>query len=260
MFLYDKPLFQLCWLPCLWSSVALPLGINGDERHSKAGRVYPKYPATSTLPYFNLILRADAREERQLSTRERRVAGRPWAGVRPARLCDPQLQRPIHRPRFARFVLGAPPHAPLMRRSRRGRRFLSESRYSLLAYSSSPPAETRLNLRKCNCLSGLKPVGPKTSMASCGSPRPEASARAPPKGRRSTANKFSPIQVPFSAQRGSKTVTGFRTRKTVAAQRSPQFSAPCQPHCGSACAPPHSRRSLGFHLDFAHRKTSEIPF
>ena len=35
------------------------------------------------LPYFNLTLRSDAREERQLSTRERRVAGLP--DVRPAR-------------------------------------------------------------------------------------------------------------------------------------------------------------------------------
>ena len=33
---------------------------------------------------------ADAREAQQLSTRKRRVAGRPWAGVRPARFCEPQ--------------------------------------------------------------------------------------------------------------------------------------------------------------------------
>ena len=33
---------------------------------------------------------SDAREEQQLSTRKRRVAGRPWAGVRPARFCEPQ--------------------------------------------------------------------------------------------------------------------------------------------------------------------------
>ena len=46
-------------------------------------------------PTLHLILRLDAREERQLSTRKRRVAGRPWAGVRPARFFKPQLQRPI---------------------------------------------------------------------------------------------------------------------------------------------------------------------
>ncbi len=39
----------------------------------------------------------------------RRVAVRRWR--RTARLCESQLQRPIHRPRFARFVLGAPPRA-----------------------------------------------------------------------------------------------------------------------------------------------------
>ena len=41
-----------------------------------------------------------------------------------------------------------------------------------------------------------------------------------------------------SAQRGAKTATGFRTRRTVAAQSTAQFFAPCPPHCGSAVAPP----------------------
>ncbi len=40
------------------------------------------------------------------------------------------------------------PHAPLKRRSRRERRFLTESRYSLLTYSSSPPAESSNELRR----------------------------------------------------------------------------------------------------------------
>ncbi len=44
--------------------------------------------------------------------------------------------------------------------------------------------------------------------------------------------------APFSAQRSGKTVAGFRTRRTNTAQSSPQFSAPSQPHCGSAFAPP----------------------
>ncbi len=46
------------------------------------------------LPYFNLTLRSDAREERQLSTRERRVAGR--SDVRPERLYEPQKLGPIY--------------------------------------------------------------------------------------------------------------------------------------------------------------------
>ncbi len=52
-------------------------------------------PIGQPIPYFHLTLRADAREERQLSTRKRRVAGRPWAGVRPARLCEPHEHRLI---------------------------------------------------------------------------------------------------------------------------------------------------------------------
>ena len=47
-----------------------------------------------------------------------------------------------------------------------------------------------------------------------------------------------PCPAPSSARRGAKTVSGFRTRRTSAAQSSPQFSVPCQPHCGSAVAPP----------------------
>ena len=62
------------------------------------------------------------------------------------------------------------------------------------------------------------------------------------------------ISSPYSAQRSTKTVSGFRARRTVAAQSKAQFSAPCQLHCGSAVAPPHFRRPLGFHLDFAVAK------
>ena len=91
-----------------------------------------------------------------------------------------------------------------------------------------------------------------------------------PKGRTSIVQ--SPAQLtaqstaPCSAQRGAKTVAGFRARKTDTVQSSPQFSASCQPHCGSAVAPPvplgtrkmarstSKRRPLGFHLDFAVAK------
>ena len=62
-----------------------------------------------------------------------------------------------------------------------------------------------------------------------------------PAGRTSiaqtTTNSSVSIFAQFSAlcpaQRGAKTVTGFRARRTVAAQSSPQFSASCPPHCGS---------------------------
>ncbi len=36
-----------CEQPCQRSSVALPLGINRDAKHSKDGRIYPKYKAAS---------------------------------------------------------------------------------------------------------------------------------------------------------------------------------------------------------------------
>ena len=99
---------------------------------------------------------------------------------------------------------GAPPGA-------RGRRFLAESCYSLLAYSNSPPA----------------------------------------------GSATSPDELQSAAWGGGE-LRGSKSRKS-STPNSPQFSAPCPPHCGSAYAPPHSRRPLGFHLDFAHRKTSEIP-
>ena len=108
--------------------------------------------------------------------------------------------------------------------------------------SGSPPTGKQPNLQKCNCLSGLKPAGPKTSIASCGPPRSEASARATlrvaeaqPKAR--PKSQIQPTD-PFSAQRGGKTVTGFPSRKTGTAQSPAQFSAPCPHHCGSAVDPP----------------------
>ncbi len=67
---------------CPRSSVALPLGINGG-----ACRTRNCQPCGS-----------DAREVPQFSTRERRVAGLPWGGVRPARLFESQKFSPKHRP------------------------------------------------------------------------------------------------------------------------------------------------------------------
>ena len=43
-------------------------------------------------------------------------------------------------------------------------------------------------------------------------------------------------------------------RYSLSAHSSPQFSAPCVPHCGSALAPLHLRHPLGFHLDFTVAK------
>ncbi len=54
----------------------------------------PNNRATSTLLWFDLG-ESDAREVQQLSARERRVAGLPKGGVRPARLCEPHEHRLI---------------------------------------------------------------------------------------------------------------------------------------------------------------------
>ena len=139
--------------------VAVPLGINGDERHAKAGRVYKYYPIL-------IRLCPDAREVRQLSMRKRRVAGLP-RGRRPARaiLKGRRSTTPFTTPacrfrpvahsteRLRRWAQGrrfgepqeqslfttpvlrgsssARPHAPLLHRCARERRFRKESRYSL---------------------------------------------------------------------------------------------------------------------------------
>ena len=132
----------------------------------------------------------------------RRVAVRRWR--RTARLYESH--------KLDSFVLGrAPRRPPSAFAALRGRRFLAESCYSLLAYSNSPPA----------------------------------------------GSATSPDELQSAAWGGGE-LRGSKSRKS-STPNSPQFSAPCPPHCGSAYAPPHSRRPLGFHLDFAHRKTSEIP-
>ncbi len=61
--------------------------------------------------------------------------------------------------------------------------------------------------------------------SSCSPPHGVAANCATLKGRKSTANN----SAPRSAQRGGKTVIDFPARRTVAAQNTAQFSAPCSP-------------------------------
>ena len=99
-----------------------------------------------------------------------------------------------------------------------------------------------------------------------GPPHPGAAGRPLSRGlsyslsAQSTANSsaqpIAQISSPCSAQRSTKTVSGFRARRTVAAQSSPQFSAPCSPHCGSAIAPPPFRAPCAIHLYSANRRNS----
>ncbi len=112
--------------------------------------------AVFILLWFDLS-GSDAREVPQFSTRERRVAGLRCGRLRPARPVGSQELRHQHRPILVsgcgirpghqRCPAASPavlrtakarpirprraPHVPLMRRPRRGRRFPSESRYSL---------------------------------------------------------------------------------------------------------------------------------
>ena len=97
---------------------------------------------------------------------------------------------PIHRSHSARFVLGAQP-----------------------------------SLRKCNCLRGLKPAEPKTSLASCGPPRAEASARA----TRWAANAL-PFSVGFILGRSQR-------RTNIKAEAASKRRCASPPHPGAAGRP-----------------------
>ncbi len=78
-----------------------------------------------------------------------------------------------------------------------------------------------------------------------------------PSPAQNKAQSTAQISAPCSARRDAKTVIGFRARRTGTAQSSPQFSAPCRPHCGSAVAPPHFRAPCAIHLLYsAHRRNS----
>ncbi len=72
-------------------------------------------------------------------------------------------------------------------------------------------------------------------MASCGPPRSEASAR--------TTRWVARAQP--------------KAQPTSSAPSSPQFSAPCQPHCGSATAPPRFRAPYAIHSISAHAEIVE---
>ncbi len=156
----------------------------------------------------------DAREVPQFSTRKRRVAGRPWAGVRPAR------------------PKGSHKHYP----------FLSNSSS---AYSSSPPAESSNERRRVAVrhLPGRRtarlcePQKQNTHsllqfcwVRACALPeRPHA-----PLMRRCARGRRFPSE----------------SRYSLSTQSSPQFSAPCPPHCGSAFAPPRMPSPAGISARF----------
>ncbi len=125
-----------------------------------------------------------------------------------------------------------------MRRPRRGQRFLLESRYSLSVQAGRSLRGPQQRELRASAGGGFGPSGSSNRKSLVQNP----------------AKSSVQIPAPLSAQRGGKTGYGFPARGIVAAQSTAQFSAPCPPHCGSACAPPPSRRPLGFHLDFTDAK------
>ncbi len=134
--LYPK---QLVALPHLHSAVrrtARAGATPGVGLQRRGARFRPRWlrPVSFTLVGSG----SDVREERQPSTRERRVAGLP-RGRRPARATLRVARATPRSPPCLSGSSSARPHAPLMRRSRRGRRFC-ESRYSLLAQN---PAKSK---------------------------------------------------------------------------------------------------------------------
>ncbi len=96
--------------------------------------------------------------------------------------------------------------------------------------NSLPPARTRPSLRELQ-------------YAAWGGGELRGSTSHRSSANSSTQSKAHPT-APCSAWRGGKTVTGFPARRTVTAQSTAQFSAPCAPHCGSAFAPPHLPRVI----------------
>ena len=196
-FLRNVALSSLCGLPYLRFSVALSLGINGAARHAKTGPLGPNN--RQPLPYFCLTLAG-------------RTPGRNSNSRRGAACCGPPVGR---RPACA----------------------------TLWVARATPPSSPQ------SIGFGLSPIPPEALRA-------WATRPAPLKGRKSNAPFFQvrPRRPPH-APLMRRPRRGRRPKgRTSTAQSTPQFSAPCQPHCGSAFAPPHFRRPLGFHLDFALAK------
>ncbi len=83
--------FQRCGGAGQRSSVALPIGINGRTASFNASL----YPKTGHPTFFNLTLAAGRPGGIAIFDAERRVAGLPWGGVRPARPVGSQEHGPF---------------------------------------------------------------------------------------------------------------------------------------------------------------------
>ena len=166
-----------------------------------------------------------------------RVGRKPSAQAR--RFYEPQKHSSFNYSNSARFVLGAPPRAGAFGHSDwaastpiRGRRFLSEPRYSLSTYSSSPPAESSNELRQVTAhrvgwrrtarLKEPQKLGPfgfglSSNSVGCGLRRPARASKMPRRKPGGSASRKSSANS--SAQRGAKTDCGFPARRAGTAQK-----------------------------------------
>ena len=216
-FLFARLQFQQFVWPRHRLSVALPLGINGAARHSKTGRL--GLNNRQPLPYL-------------CSCGSKNRAGRSLPQRRPA----------------TNVALGPAGFDPLKH------------------FPHSPPTSFKFGLSPISVGFGLRAPG-----------WAEGPARRPgdPKGSQvfslthhQPTTQISWVRpVAHPPRRSSPGRTGRRfceSRYSLSAQipaqsapqSSLQFSAPCQPHCGSAFAPPRFSRALRGSAIFGYRRNS----
>ncbi len=178
--------------------------------------------------------------------RGRRPKGRNNSGTSTDQFCRVRAARSGGGPKAQRA-------GPAVRRTAEAQHFLSDSssaRPPAPAYGVRCAPRTAIPLRiALLALQAVEACGAHSNV-SCGPPRPEASARA----------------TRWVARAQPK------AQPTSSAQSSPQFSAPCPPHCGSAIAPPvplgtrklgvstPNRRPRQFCLSWPSANRQNMPF
>ncbi len=250
-FPHDDMQFQRCGGAGQRSSVALPLGINGRTASFNASL----YPKTGHPTFFNLTLAAGRPGGIAIFDAERRVAGLPWGGVRPARPQRVAGARPIR----SEQDNSSPPAESSNERRRVAARRQPGRRTARLC----EPQEHSQQVQPYR-LSGSKPAGFGVETGSkrrCASLRGGRLRPARPFGSQTTAlftTQISGIRPVAHPPRAAKPLGD------KAGDPKGRKNQPKAPPCVRLTAAPLSlrricRRPLGFHLDFAHRKTSEIP-
>ncbi len=173
---------------------------------------------------------------------KRRCASRPWAGVRPARLCEPQEHgqqfSPNHDQRFSPILSGSgcalpgwaegparrpgdpkgsqqfhPPHRPFI---------TTFCHVRLVAHSPEAQPTDQPNARS-HFIAIFCQVRPR---------------RGRGRHQRRAATSSDELQPSPCRGGGLRDPKGRKSMDNSSVQPTAQFSAPCPPHCGSAFAPP----------------------